>query len=69
VYVNGKEVGSFADMEDDTDMSTSARALAIKFANGEIKRDDDAKVSVCWKADDNDPRIGKVWFTSFYRLF
>lgn len=23
-------------------------------------------ISVCWKATDNDPRIGQVWFTGFY---
>ena len=23
-------------------------------------------ISICWKASDNDPRIGEVWFTSFY---
>lgn len=24
-------------------------------------------VSICWKCSDNDPRIGKVWFTGFYQ--
>lgn len=25
------------------------------------------KVSICWKASDDDPRIGEVWFTGFYQ--
>lgn len=23
-------------------------------------------ISVCWKASDDDPRIGQIWFTPFY---
>lgn len=23
-------------------------------------------ITICWKATDNDPRIGEVWFTPFY---
>lgn len=25
-------------------------------------------ITICWKASDNDPRIGQVWFTSFYQF-
>lgn len=25
------------------------------------------KVSVCWKASDDDPRVGQVWFTPYYQ--
>lgn len=25
------------------------------------------KISVCWKASDNDPRIGEVWFSPYYQ--
>lgn len=25
-------------------------------------------ISVCWEASDNDPRVGQVWFTGFYKL-
>jgi hypothetical protein len=24
-------------------------------------------ISVCWEASDNDPRVGEVWFTGFYK--
>lgn len=23
-------------------------------------------ISICWKCSDNDPRIGKIWFTPFF---
>lgn len=26
------------------------------------------EIDVCWKASENDPRIGEVWFTGFYRV-
>jgi hypothetical protein len=26
-----------------------------------------SKISVCWKATDNDPRASQVWFTPFYQ--
>lgn len=29
---------------------------------------EDTTVSVCWECSDNDPRVGKVWFTPFYCL-
>lgn len=25
------------------------------------------EITVCWKCSDEDPRIGQVWFTPFYR--
>jgi hypothetical protein len=25
-------------------------------------------IGVCWQASDNDPRVGEVWFTGFYKL-
>lgn len=25
------------------------------------------KLSICWMASENDPRIGEVWFTGFYQ--
>jgi hypothetical protein len=27
----------------------------------------DESVSICWKCSDNDPRVGKAWFTGFYQ--
>lgn len=26
-----------------------------------------SEITVCWKCSDEDPRIGQVWFTPFYR--
>jgi hypothetical protein len=26
------------------------------------------RVSICWQATDGDPRVGQVWFTSYYQL-
>jgi hypothetical protein len=26
------------------------------------------RISLCWEASDNDPRIGQVWFTGFYTV-
>lgn len=25
------------------------------------------EISICWKCSDDDPRLGQVWFTPFYR--
>ena len=32
------------------------------------KANDGAVVSICWECSDNDPRVGQVWFTGFYKL-
>ena len=53
IYINGKE-----------NCMTSKEAA---FELARINSDAD-KVSICWEASDDDPRIGKTWFTNFYRL-
>lgn len=62
-YSEGKERGSFPNL-----------GLALAYAEELVKEWDNSKdrdvpiqVSVCWKASDNDPRIGEVWFTGFYQ--
>lgn len=67
VYHNGNEVGCFVDMEHDSASDPSARALAYERAR-KLHEREEGKVSVCWEASHNDPRIGKVWFTNFYQL-
>jgi hypothetical protein len=62
VYSKGEERGSFPN-----------RGLAIAYGEELVKEYDKQpqeipiQVSVSWKASDNDPRIGQVWFTGFYQ--
>ena len=56
-YVNGGQEKSFFSFEE-----------AKKDAY--MRQDESAEeceTSVCWKCSDNDPRVGKVWFTGFYQ--
>lgn len=40
---------------------------AFDLASKLNKNDLVEKVSIYWECSDNDPRVGKVWFTGFYR--
>lgn len=65
VYVNGVDVAHFVD----TPLNVSAKGLALARARNEKDDNYDAKVSIAWQANDNDPRIGKVWFTGYYTAY
>ena len=65
VYVNGEEHATFRDSE--TSGAISAKDAATQ-AVKTMRRFGDDRITVSWSADENDPRIGKVWFTSHYRL-
>ena len=55
VYCRGEHTGTFASAD-----------AAIRSA--EIQSRDSAHTSVCWASSSDDPRVGEVWFTGFYRL-
>lgn len=57
VYADGKEVACRPTFND-------AYSCADAVWNA---LSDPGKVSVCWSASADDPRIGEVWFTSFYQ--
>lgn len=61
VYVNGFETDTVVDNPNDP---LSAKDIAYSLAKG---KGDDCRVSVCWEASENDPRVGMVWFTGFYQ--
>lgn len=56
VYVDGNQ-------ETPRDSFEEALSLANKLWN----ETDGATISICWNASDNDPRIGKTWFTGFFQ--
>lgn len=56
VFGDDKLVGDFPTDEE-----------AYRFATRVCDRHD--KVSVAWEANDDDPRIGEVWFTGFYTAY
>lgn len=58
VYVNGNESSKHNAFDVAFHMAQEASDKA---------QDLSTEVSVCWSCSDNDPRIGEVWFTSFYR--
>lgn len=43
-----------------------ARKLIDKLENVKAEYNP-REISICWKCSDNDPRVGKVWFTGFYQ--
>ncbi len=55
-YLDGNEEQSFSTWHE-------------AFVNAAVRWEqaEGSEVSVCWKASDNDPRIGEVWFTPFYQ--
>lgn len=62
IYINGNApVGeeSFGDFE--------TAYLAAQKEQDLCTLEEVPKVSVCWKASDNDPRVGQVWFTPYYQ--
>lgn len=63
VYVNGEHFGTFT-----TFMLAKQAACEASFRHAEVEMKPGVteKISVCWAANSNDPRIGEVWFTSFY---
>jgi hypothetical protein len=58
VYVNGNNERAFSTFED----AYIAGMLEDKKAESYLD-----KVTIAWKASDNDPRVGQVWFTGYYR--
>lgn len=64
VFLDGTEVGKFRDAPTDPPGSKGARDLACEFAK---KMSEVGTTTVCWDCDDNDPRVGQVWFTGFYQ--
>lgn len=63
IYINGNApVGeeSFNDFE--------SAYLAAKREWELSTLDPSPRVSICWKASDNDPRVGQVWFSGYYQL-
>jgi hypothetical protein len=42
------------------DLINKLEAAAVEYSPYDI--------CLCWGASDNDPRIGQVWFTGFYKL-
>ena len=57
LYVDGVEQPSYNSLED-------AMIAYNKFFHETV-----SKITVCWKASDNDPRIGEIWFTGFYQRY
>lgn len=57
VFASGNDIdnNSFVSFED-------AWSRAHELVNADAD-----KVSICWQASDNDPRVGMVWFTGFYQ--
>lgn len=62
VYSNGNEPGSFPTFDE-------AYQGAVKRVQeyDSKEQDQEVEVSICWACSDKDPRIGEVWFTSFYK--
>lgn len=66
VYVNGEEIDTYVDTEENGD----ARSRAIKSAKMLLDEgEEDVKVSVSWRCSDGDPRVGQVWFTGYYQAY
>ena len=61
VYVNREKMDVFRDEGEDR-----ARGMAVLVGRNKKRSNPDAEVKVCWEASANDPRIGKMWFMSFY---
>lgn len=61
VYLNGKEMRAVSSLE-------SAQICSMKEINqAEREGLEDYKISICWSANDEDPRYGEVWFSGFYQ--
>jgi hypothetical protein len=58
VYANGADVDAF-------DTFAEAYQIAVELQNNEEEHN--VTFSICWKCSDNDPRVGKTWFTGFYQ--
>lgn len=58
VYVNGSESSKHPAFDKAFNAAKEASDKA---------QDIETEVSVCWNCSDGDPRVGEVWFTSFYR--
>ncbi len=56
-YLNGREVAVLSGKGAEDMAFTLAREKHIPYENC---------VEVGWLADDNDPRVGEIWFTSYY---
>lgn len=41
--------------------------LVINQAEEEKREYNPRDVTICWQCSDDDPRVGQVWFTGFYR--
>lgn len=57
-----------------TQRECASQEEAIAYGEKIIARAEEAKMeynirdfSVCWSCSDDDPRVGQVWFTGFYR--
>ena len=62
IFINGE-----VPMDEETHQDFEAAYLAAKREWETSVLEDPPIVAVCWRASDNDPRIGQVWFTSYYR--
>lgn len=59
--------GSSSTYSSDAEAIAAGNALLDKLEAAKVEYDT-TDLSVCWKASDNDPRVGEVWFTGFYKL-
>lgn len=56
LFQDGKEIGSHSNFD-----------AAWKAAQEMLGDVNFQKLAICWKCTDGDPRVGKVWFSGFYR--
>lgn len=61
IYHNGKEVNKCSGSVGESE----ARNFMVRVIG---TYDDPSEYSMCWSASDDDPRVGQVWFTGFYKL-
>lgn len=62
VYSGGKELPPLPSFDEAYQV---AYKECIEYDNED--RNAPINISICWKASDDDKRIGQVWFTSFYQ--
>lgn len=62
VSYNGDENASFRDFS-----NAFGHALDCVADYDKTEQLEALKLSIAWQASDNDPRIGQVWFTGFFK--
>lgn len=58
----------FTDGNDEKDCGPNLLDAYADVMRRDLDQNDIRKHSICWQASEDDPRIGEVWFTGFYRL-